>query len=202
MITNVLSLIIFTLTINAPNGAYIGEITYYGGTELITASFKLYDQNGNMLYHIINPEAITFFISNSGEVFATNEQNLYLYKIDGKILNLRKLNYPNGFGFSPDNTVFFASDRDGIYAYALSGSLIYQFKPGRLFASVAQAQKVAIVSNDTISYYEDGELKFQEILENPFVRSVEFVDDDNSIKLQFPDKTAVLKIKEKLIKED
>jgi len=202
MITNILSLIIFALTINSPNGVYVGDVVYTGGTELITASFKLYDQNGNMLYHIINPEAITFFISNSGVVFATNEQNLYLYRINGEILTLKKLNYPNGFGFSPDNTIFFASDRDGIYAYSLSGELLYQLNPGRLFVSTDLAKKVAIVSNDTLFYYENGELKFQKILASPYVRSLKFFDDGNAIKIEIPDKIETIKIKENLIKED
>ncbi|MEO0123011.1 MAG: hypothetical protein ABIL69_03290 [candidate division WOR-3 bacterium] len=202
MITNVLSLILFTLTIKSSNGAYIGDVVYTGGTNLQTASFKLYDQDGNMLYQILNPEAISFFISNSGVVFATNEQNLYLYKTDGQILNLKKLNYPNGFGFSPDGTIFFASDRDGMYAYSLSGSLVYQFKPGRLFASTDIAQKVAVVSNDTIVYYENGELKFQKILESPFVRSLEFFDNDKIIKIELPDKVEKIKIDDILNKGD
>jgi hypothetical protein len=186
MITNVLNLIIFTLTISSANGAYVGEVVYTGGTELVSASFKLYDQNGNMLYHIINPEAITFFVCNSGGVFATNEQNLYYYKTNGEIINLRKLNYPNGFGFSPDNSIFFASDRDGLYAYSSSGNLVYQFRHGRLFTSTNFAKKVAIVSNDTIFYYEDGELKFQKIISSPFVRKVEFSQDENSLKIDIP----------------
>ncbi len=196
MITNVLTLIIFTLTIKSPNGAYVGNVVYMGNTEIATASFKLYDHNGNMLYHIINPEAISFFISNSGEVFATNEQNLYLYKTDGQILHLKKLNYPNGFGFSPDHTIFFASDRDGIYAYSLSGRLIYQFKPGRLFVSTNFAEKVAIVSNDTLTYYENGELKFLKIIPSPFVRGLEFFDSEKIIKLELPDRIEEIKILE------
>jgi len=201
MITNVLSFIIFTLTIGSANGAYVGDVVYTGGTELIAASFKLYDDKGNMLYHIISPEAFSFFISNSGQVFATNEQMLYLYELNGNIIPLRRLNYPNGFGFSPDNNLFFASDRDGIYVYSISGELIHQFKSGRLFASTDQAKKVAIVSTDTLFYYEKGILKFQRILLSPFVRKVYFSEDEKTVYLELPDTVELIKIPAN-IKED
>jgi hypothetical protein len=197
MMTNVLSLIIFTITISSTNGAYFADVVYSGGTELITASFKLYDHNGNMLYHIINPEAITFFISNTGEVFATNEQALFLYRRDGEVKFLRKLNYPNGFSFSPDNTYFFASDRDGIYGYSMSGKLTFQYNPGRLFASTENAKKFVVVSNDSLFYYERGDLKFVRKVSSPFVRKVYF-SDESTIKVELPDTTELIK----LIKED
>ncbi|MCX7995170.1 MAG: SMP-30/gluconolactonase/LRE family protein [candidate division WOR-3 bacterium] len=186
MSINVLNLIIFSITISSANGAFIGDISYSGDTELSTTSFKLYDRDGNMLYHIINPDAITFFISNSGTVFATNEQNLYFYKLNGEIKILKELHYPNGFGFSPDNKIFFASDRDGLYAYSTSGNLVYQFNPGRLFTSTEKADHVAVVSNDTVFFYEKGKLKSVSVLQNPFVRKIQFVKK-NLIEIELPD---------------
>lgn len=194
MVINVLSLIIFSLTIKSANGNYVGDANYTGGTNLLTASFKLYNQKGDLLYQIIHPEAITFFISNTGEVFATNEQGLYLYNLNGNVLQLRSLRYPNGFGFSPDNTLFFASDQDGIYAYSMQGKVVYQFPPGRLYASTAQARKMAIVSTDTLFYYQKGELKFQKVLNNPYVRKIYFSDDEKIIHLELPDSTESIKI--------
>ncbi|MEO0095114.1 MAG: hypothetical protein ABIL46_03125 [candidate division WOR-3 bacterium] len=189
MITNLIILIISSLTISSSNGAFIGEVVYTGGNELSTVSFKLFNQKGVMLYHIIRPEAITFFISDSGVVFATNEQMLYLYELSGNIIPLKRLNYPNGFGFTPDNTLFLASDRDGIYAYSMSGSLIYQFYPGRLFASTDRAKIVAIVSSDTLFYYREGNLKFLKLLQTPFVRKIDLSEDGTIIHLELPDTT-------------
>lgn len=202
MVINVLGLILFTLTIKSANGMYIGDVTYTGGTNLLTASFKLYNQHGELIYQIIHPEAITFFISNTGEVFATNEQLLYLYKLNGTIAQLRSLHYPNGFGFSPDNTLFFASDLDGIYAYSMQGRVVYQFPPGRLFTSTAQGRKMAIISNDTLSYYQQGELKFQKILNNPFVRKIYFSDDEKMLHLELPDSTEHIKISDYCLMEE
>jgi outer membrane protein assembly factor BamB len=202
MITNVLSLILFTLTIGSNNGDYTGEVIYAGSTELLSASFKLYDQKGNMLYHIINPEATSFFISNSGQVFATSEQMLFLYELNGNIRTLRKLFFPNGFAFSPDNTLFFASDRDGIYAYSMKGSVVYQFKPGRLFTCTEQAKKMAIVSSVTLLFYEEGNLISQKILSNPFVRKIYFSEDRKFIYLELPDTTEMINIYDKIIRED
>ncbi|MGB9720811.1 MAG: hypothetical protein ACPL28_04945 [bacterium] len=202
MATNVLNFIIFMLSISSANGAYTGDVVYAGGTELVTASFKLYDQKGNMLYHIINPDAFTFFISNSGQVFATNEQMLYLYELNGNIISLKKLVYPNGFDFSPDNTLFFASDRDGIFAYSMTGTMVYQFRPGRLFASTEQAKRVGIVSTDTLFYYEEGKLIFQNILISPFVRKLYFSKDNELIQIELPDTTQSIKIFDNIIRED
>ncbi len=196
MIANVLGLMIFAVRISSANGAYVGDIIYSGGADLIATSFKLYDQKGDMLYHIINPEAITFFISNSGEVFATNEQILFLYNLSGKITFIKRLNYPNGFGFSPDNTLFFASDQDGIYAYSMSGGLVFQFNAGRLFVSTNQARKFAVVSNDTLSYYEEGRLKFQTLLSTPFVRKIYFSENEKTIHVALPDTTETITIPE------
>ncbi|MGQ9464310.1 MAG: hypothetical protein ACUVQ4_01200 [bacterium] len=194
MVINILSLIIFTLTIKSANGAYIGDVTYTGGTDLLTASFKLYNQEGHLLYQIIHPDAITFFISNSGEVFATNEQHLYLYTQNGTVAQLRNLQYPNGFGFSPDNTLFFASDRNGIYAYSMQGKIVYQFSPGRIFASTTQGKRMAIISTDTLFYYQHGELKFQKIISSPFVRKIYFSPDEKTLHLELPDSTILIKI--------
>ncbi|MEO0205487.1 MAG: hypothetical protein ABIL22_02295, partial [candidate division WOR-3 bacterium] len=170
--------------------------------ELITASFKLYDQEGNMLYHIINPDAFTFFISNSGQVFATNEQMLYLYELNGNIIPLKKLIYPNGFDFSPDNTLFFASDRDGIFAYSMTGTIVYEFTPGRLFASTEQAKKMGIVSTDTLFYYEEGKLRFHKLLISPFVRKIYFSQDKDIIHIELPDTTQLIKIYDNMMRED
>ncbi len=194
MITGVIGLILCAVNISSENGAYVADVNYAGGIELVTTSFKLYDQKGNMLYHVINPEAITFFVSNSGEVFATNEHKLFLYNKNGEVSFIKRLNYPNGFGFTPDNTLFFASDQDGIYAYSMSGALIFQFNPGRLFASTAQARKFAVVSSDTLFYYEKGRLNFQSLLASPFVRKIEFSENEKAIILQFPDTTTSIKI--------
>ncbi len=202
MVINVLSFLIFTLTIKSANGIYVGDANYTGGTNLLTASFKLYNQKGELLYQIIHPEAITFFISNTGEVFATNEQGLYLYNLNGTVLQLRSLRYPNGFGFSPDNTLFFASDQDGIYAYSMQGKVVYQFPPGRLYASTAQARKMAIVSNDTLFYYQKGEIKFQKIISNPYVRKIYFSDDEKILHLELPDSTESIKISDFCVMEE
>mgnify|MGYP005837341487 CR=1 FL=1 len=194
MVINILSFIMFALTIKSANGLYIGDVTYTGGTNLLTASFKLYNQEGHLFYQIIHPDAITFFISNSGEVFATNEKQLYFYTQTGSVAQLRNLQYPNGFGFSPDNTLFFASDRNGIYAYSMQGKIVYQLPPGRLFTSTTQGKRIAIISTDTLFYYQCGEFKFQKILSNPFVRKIYFSSDEKTLHLELPDSTELIKI--------
>lgn len=199
---DILHLILFTLTIKSANGMYIGDITYTGGTNLITTSFKLFNHQGNFMYQIIHPDAITFFISNSGEVFATNEQSVYLYNPDGTVMHLRNLHYPNGFGFSPDNRLFFTSDRDGIIAYSMQGKTIYQFPPGRIYASTANGKGMAIVSTDTLFYYQKGELKFQKVLSTPFIHKIYFSDDEKTIRLELPDSTTSIKISDFCIMEE
>ncbi len=186
MMGTLLNLLIFTLTIESGNKEFIGEVSYTGGTELLSRSFTLYDKEGNKLYSILNPGAVNFFISNFGVVFAASERQLFLYELNGDIKELLPLDYPNGFGYSPDNTLFFVSDRNGVYAFALSGKLVYQFNPGRLFASTEMAQRFCVVSNDTISFYEEGRLRFIRIIESPFVRSIKFSPDGKFVHLEMP----------------
>lgn len=179
-----MSLLIFTLTIESINKEFIGEVIYTGGTELHCSSFTLYNKEGHKLYSILNPAATAFYVSDSGVVFATNETKLFLYGLDGKVKEILPLDYPNGFGFSPDNTLFFVSDRNGIYGFTISGKLRYQFTPGRLFASTEMGKRVCVVSNDTLSFYEEGRLKFIRLVESPYIRAINFSSDGNLVQVK------------------
>ncbi len=194
MIIKILSLIIFALSIKSNNGEFLGEVNYTGGTELVTSSFSLYTQNGELLYSLYKPSAITFFISNSGIVFATNEKEIFHYDLSGNIKKIKDLEYPNGFGFSPDNTLFFASDRKGIYAFSITGESIHQYNPGRLFVSTDRGEKFCVVSNDTLFFYENTELKFIKTLPTPYIHSINFTENDNGITVKMPHGTEIIDI--------
>jgi hypothetical protein len=194
MATCILSLIILSWTFHSDNGQYTGEAIYTGGTELTTVSFTLCDR-GVKLYSLSKPDAITFFISNSGSVFAASEHELFCYDVTGKILFRKRLEYPNGFGFSPDNSVFFASDRDALTAYAANGNIVYSLAPCRLFASTEDASKIAALTNDTLLVYENGRLTSTRILETPYARSLYF-EDRGTIKVDHPGFTETITIKD------
>lgn len=153
---------------------------------LSVESFTLYNQNGKLMYIEEKPNANTFFISDAGVVFALNEKHLYLYNQNGDEMLLKNLNYPNGFGFSPDDFLFFASDKDGIFAYSNEGSLIYELNPGRLFSSTVKSKMVAIISTDTLFVYENGVQKFMKKLSTPYARTLLFSEDEKSIIIEEP----------------
>jgi hypothetical protein len=181
----IINLIIsLSVNVHSDNGLFRASINYSGGAELITESFALYNRYGDIIYTKRDVPVNTFFISNTGSVFALNEHRLYFYQRDGSEMMLRELVYPNGFGFSPDNSQFFASDRDGVFAYSHEGVLVHTYRPGRLFASTGNGECVAVISADTLFVYEYGRLRDTEYLSSPYAREVCFSWDANYIVVQ------------------
>jgi DNA-binding beta-propeller fold protein YncE len=168
------------------NNKYQGIIEYANTINLTTVSFTLVNASGETLYTKSNPEAITFFVTNAGTVFATTEKRLFFYDSSGKDTLLKDLNYPNGFGFSPDNARFFASDKNDLVAYCPCGRLKLRLKPARLFASTARAKIVVAVSNDTLIIYRDGKEKHTLTLATPYIHNVAFSDDGRYVILKEP----------------
>jgi len=175
MIVFIISLILpLTTDVHSDNGMFHASVDYFGGTELITGSFVLHDQYGDVLYTKTDLVVSTFFICNKGTVFAMNERLLYFYYPDGREKVLKELVYPNGSGFSPDNSLFFVSDRDGIFAYSQEGVLTNTYHPGRLFACSGDGQSFAVISADTLFVYCHGDLMDTENLSSPYARVVYF----------------------------
>jgi WD40 repeat protein len=165
-------------TVSSNNGQFTGIVDYTGAHELKTLSFTLH-RDGVVLYALENPAAITYFISNSGTVFACNEQRLYFYDRSGASRVLAELDYPNGFAFSHDNSLFFASDKNSLYVFSARGDQIATLLPCRLFAVNDHNSLVASVSSDTL-YVQDirtGDLLNRMLLKTPFVRALSFIDD-------------------------
>lgn len=180
MVADIL-LTILAILIESNSEEFKGEVMYTGGTELITEVFTLYDANGNRLYSIPKPPAITFFISDSGVVFATSEKEIYYYDKSGNIKKIKALDFPNGFAFTSDNSLFFASDRAGIYAFSMTGELTYQLAPGRLFCSTEKGEKICIVSNDTLYLYENGKQKSIRVMPTPYIHNIYFTQDQGKV---------------------
>ena len=178
-------LFLLTLDLYSDNRMFHGVVRYSGGADLFTKTFVLYDQYGDIMYEKGDIPLHTFFISNTGSVFALNEYHLYLYQQDGSEMMLRELVYPNGFGFSPDGSLFFASDREGIFAYSHDGMLSSVYRPGRLFASTERGSWVAVISADTLFVYEHGNLRDTVFLPSPYARDVSFPTDEEQIRVRF-----------------
>ncbi len=180
-------IICVSLSIHSDNGSFCAVVQYSGGSELTTETFELYDRGGDIIYAKKDVPMNTFFISNTGSVFALNEHRLCFYRRDGSETILRELVYANGFGFSPDNSLFFASDREGVFAYSHEGILIHEYRPGRLFASGGKGESVAIVSTDTLLVYYEGVLVDTEIVSPPYARDIYFSRDGESIMVELQD---------------
>lgn len=185
---------LFSCTLYSQDSLYQASIEFNGATELTAAMFTLYDREGTVIYTKHDLDAHAFYISNTGAVFAVGKHDLYLYRIDGEEALLKELNCPNRFGFSPDNFLFFASDKDGITAYSEQGYVIYSFKPGRLFASTELGELVAIISVDTLSLYEHGVQKFEAVLTTPYARSLVFSDNNSTIVVEAPTGTHIFDV--------
>ncbi|KPJ74360.1 hypothetical protein AMJ52_00775 [candidate division TA06 bacterium DG_78] len=184
-------IVLFTSTASSDNGLFHAIVEYGGGAELSVESFTLYGDSNELLYTKSKPVTHTFYIGNTGVVYALNEKQLYFYNHNGEETLLKDLNCANAFGFSPDHELFFASDRDGLFAYSSGGELIYTFTPGRLFASTDKGKIIAIISTDTLFVYEDGKQKFIKQLSTPYIRNLSFSDDQKSIIVELPSGTEV-----------
>jgi hypothetical protein len=172
-----LIILVLGYAIGSQNGMFRAEISYRNGPVLMTSAFALYNKKDEIIYQKTEIEATTFFISNQGTVFALDEARVSFYDPAGGEKILKVLHYPNGAGFSSDQTVFFISDQTGISAYSLDGDLVHFLKPGRLFEGQGRGRIVATISNDTLSIYDDGVERFVYRLSTPYARSLRFSDD-------------------------
>jgi hypothetical protein len=183
----ILLVTLFTLhTVSSSNGQFTGMVDYTGAHELKALSFTLY-HNGKALYTLDNPAAITYFISDSGTVFACNEQRLYFQDISGASRALADLEYPNGFAFAHDNSLFFASDKNGLHVFAARGDRVATLLPCRLFAVNDHNSLVASISSDTLYVLDlrTGGLLNHMILKTPFARAISFFND-HTVSIEEP----------------
>jgi len=138
------------------------------------------------MYTIERPKAHTFYIDNIGTVFALSDQHLYFYDQAGETSILQELTFPNGFGFSLDNYNFFASDRNALNVYSLSGELVYELKPCRLYLGFEHGRFIATVSNDTLFFYEEGIEVATRHLATPYIRTLQISEDKRSLIIEMP----------------
>ena len=82
--------------------------------------------------------------------------------------------------------MFFASDKQGIFAFSSGGELIYTFEPGRLWASTGHGALVAIVSADSLLIYEKGFRIKAELLSSPYTRDIRFLEETKSVVVDMP----------------
>jgi hypothetical protein len=148
-----------------------------GGSGAVVESFSFYNQYGEVLYTIREPRIHGLFLSDTGTVFAVTDNHLFFIETSGQLMPLKRLQCPNGFHFSQDHSAFFASDKDGVYAYSLDGELKHTFDPGRIVAGINQAQVAAIVSTDTLYTYIEGNLLHRVILSTHYTRAITITSD-------------------------
>lgn len=182
---------LFSINISSENGVFNAEVDYTGGTQYYTENFVLY-KGETILYAKQGILAHTFYINNAGTVFAISDHYLYLYDLHGEVSILQNLVYPNGFGFTEDNSVFYASDKSALNIYSQAGELVYQLKPCRLFAGIEEGKFIVTVSNDTLFFFENGIEVATKLLSTPYVQNLEVLQDDKCIKLELPGSTELI----------
>lgn len=185
---------LFSVDFNSDNGVFSASADYIGSSHLFVQTFTLY-KNTEVLYTKQAVEAHTFFLSDIGTVFACSDRCLYFYDPRGEDKLLQNFAFPNGFGFSADNHVFFASDRDRLCVYSNEGELINELKPCRLFAGIDQGKFIATVSTDTLFIYKDGIENTVHKLPTPYARSLCFSEDGNCIEVELPNTIEVIEFR-------
>lgn len=173
----------------SPNQKFQGVVEYDQAIDLTVLSFIMLNEKGETMYVKKSPAAMTFYVNDNGTVFATNESQLFYYDRSGRDTMLKGLEYPNGFGFSPDHALFFASDKNELAAYCICGRLQQQLKPCRLFASSDQGSVVATVTDDTLIIYLKGRDRYKITLATPYIHELRITPDGKQIVLKEPDGT-------------
>lgn len=181
-------------TVYSSDSLYRASVMFGTDADISVVAFSLYDHDDNVLYNAHGLDAEALYVSRRGSVFVVGDTHLCMYTVDGKNMYLEKLNCPNKFGFSPDEFLFFSSDRDGITAYSNQGTIVYSLRPGRLFASTEQGELIAIVAVDTLFVYRHGVEKFRHVLAAPYARSIVFSDDNASIIVDEPTGSETIRV--------
>jgi len=201
-----IGIILFTIyitghTVYSSDSLYRASIMFGSDTDVSVTSFSLYDHEDNLLYSTHGLDAKALYVSTRGSVFAVSDNYLYMYTIAGKELYLDELNCPNNFGFSPDDFLFFSSDKDGITAYSNQGTAVYSLRPGRLFASTERGELIAIVAVDTVFVYEHGVEKLKHVLATPYAQSIVFSDGNTSILVEEPTGAETIRVPGRILEE-
>lgn len=183
-----LSLILTGVTVESPDGAFFAEVEYYPGTDLMAKHFTLYAKAGDWIYSISDHQAHTFYISNCGNVYAMNEHNLWFFDVYGVEQWHHSLDGVNTSGFSSGGTVFYVSDKSGIYVYDDCGNVLYKLLPGRLFKAANNGDVIAVTAIDTLYYYEHGSVKHRVHLVDPYVWGLAFSNDGAYILVEYKDR--------------
>ena len=184
-ITLLFVILVPQIVVESPDHFFHANVEYYPGTELIARSLTLmHDQT--VIFTKSEPRGSTFLINRSGTVFGIGADALYFYDHQGNEVLLQQLNAPNGFGFSPDNSIFIASDLSGLCIYDRDGKLNYSLPSCRLFACSDGAEIVATVTSDSLFVYEKGSRIYSAVLSSPYVRSIAINEDNRSIQLHLP----------------
>lgn len=176
---------LFSIDFSSENGIFTMQVDYAGGTELYAEDLTLY-KNDLPLFTLENTPAHTFYISNTGTVFAVSDHQLFFFDQAGNIEILQDLFYPNGFGFSINKEMFFASDRNKLHVYSQTGVLLYELKPCRLFIDFQDGKYIATVSSDTLIFYEEGNEVGTRLLSTPYIRDLEFSEENNYLIMETP----------------
>jgi len=191
---------LFSIDISSENGVFRAHVDYSGGTECVVQQITMC-RDRKSLYTIKSPEAHTFYISDTGTVFALSDQQLYFYGQQGDVKRLQGLTFPNGFGFSLDNHHFFASDRNALNVYSRTGKLVYELKPCRLFAGFQDGHFIAAVSNDTLFFYKDGIEVATRHLATPYIRALDITDDKKCVIVEMPGASQTIEFPEEIGQE-
>ncbi len=171
---------LFSIDLSSENGVFSAQIDHSGNTNCFTRHFTMY-KHDLISYTKEELQAHTFYISDTGTVFALSDLQLYFYDQQGNVKTLKDLIYPNGFGFSTDKHHFFASDRNALNIYSRTGELVYELKPCRLFIGFEQCRFIATVSNDTLFFYEDGIEIAIRCLSTPYIRRLDISVDKRCV---------------------
>lgn len=161
------------------------QVNYTGDTRFFVQNLTLY-KHDMPVYAMENIAAHTFYISNSGTVFALSDHQVFFYDQQGNVETLQDLIFPNGCGFSENNQNFFVSDRNNLCVYSSSGDLVYELRPCRLFVDFQNGQFIATVSSDTLILYKDGKEAGQRVLSTPYIRSLDISEDQNHLIIETP----------------
>lgn len=180
--------------VTSEDGEFFGIATYTKDASpglLAAKRFELYSSDGEKLWEIKDPKVSDFYISNGAKLVVgisgaegSPESQLIFYNPSGELTTSTKISFPQGISFSSNGRyVLVNTAKDGLLAFNETGDLTANLGLCEKFATSADGEYVATVSNGELKFYNQGKPTGNPLKINPLVREMCFSPENKYLSV-------------------
>jgi len=173
--------------ISSENDQYRAVIEYdHGNFEYVPVKrFKLQNQEGRVMFELVNQAHTLFDVANSGVVVGldfdgpvSGQAVLNFYSPTGSRLATAQIGFLGERGFCRDGSVYAVNDgHAGLRVFTAQGKELYNLGRGNWFALAGNGRRVALAQDAAILLFDDGKPAGEIALAAPFLRQMKLSDD-------------------------